>query len=471
MSCFTTAASQGRKSCSTIRRERFSPPPACLSPALNALSSVAVDEYGNIVLSVATAVASDGGTEELPFVARLTANLELDSTFGQGGIAQIDQPVSFYNVNQSLAVQPNGQYVLTFVGLVPGGTSTVDELGLARLNFNGSLDATFGNQGLVLSSIASGPGGIAVQPDGNLVVAANGTDGAGIVARFLGNPQAAAPVATFTKGPDQSVPQGAEAQSVANWATAIDAGPTPTFVVQTTNPSLFAVPPAITPTGTLTYTPAYGAAGGAVVTVTLHGDGVSTPQTFIINVGSNTPWQNPITADDVDGNGAVTPLDALVIINELNANGNHALGQLANPPSGPADYLDVNGDGQVTPLDALTVINFLNAPSLAANSSAAAIGQVTAAAAAAPLVAGSGPSPPTTAVSSLASAAATASGSGVAAGSSISANSWTAPQGSTAGPAPPNQLPASSSPAAFGPGQQRYVVRAPVSLDSEQSEN
>ena len=175
----------------------------------NALSSVAVDEYGNIVLSGAIAVASDGGTEELPFVARLTDNLELDPSFGQGGIAEIDQPVSFYNVNRSLAVQPNGQYVLTFVGLVPGGTGTVDELGLARFNFDGSLDATFGNQGLVLSSIASGPGGIAVQPDGNLVVAANGSDGAGVVARFLGNPQADAPVATFTKGPDQSVPQGA----------------------------------------------------------------------------------------------------------------------------------------------------------------------------------------------------------------------------------------------------------------------
>ena len=48
------------------------------------------------------------------------------------------------------------------------------------------------------------------------------------------------------------------------------------------------------------------------------------------------------------------------------------MGSLPNPPNGPADYLDVNGDGSVTPLDALIVINFLNAQALSSGQSTAA---------------------------------------------------------------------------------------------------
>ena len=69
------------------------------------------------------------------------------------------------------------------------------------------------------------------------------------------------------------------------------------------------------------------------------------------------PWQNTGKPVDVNGDGAVTPIDALVVINYLNAHGQGAL------PSAFAgsNYLDVNGDNQVTPLDALSVINYLNA--------------------------------------------------------------------------------------------------------------
>ena len=71
---------------------------------------------------------------------------------------------------------------------------------------------------------------------------------------------------SFVKGADQSVLQNAPAQSVANWATAISAGPadeagqTLTFsVTGNTNPTLFSVAPAVDATGRLTYTPALGA--------------------------------------------------------------------------------------------------------------------------------------------------------------------------------------------------------------------
>ncbi|MCO8120954.1 dockerin type I domain-containing protein [Stieleria sp. TO1_6] len=79
-------------------------------------------------------------------------------------------------------------------------------------------------------------------------------------------------------------------------------------------------------------------------------------ETFVIEVLENeSPFHNDDNPYDVDGNGNVTPLDALAIINYLNLYG--------PGPVGPGDTgygYDVNGDGQVSALDALLVINFLN---------------------------------------------------------------------------------------------------------------
>jgi hypothetical protein len=70
------------------------------------------------------------------------------------------------------------------------------------------------------------------------------------------------------------------------------------------------------------------------------------------------PWRNPIFALDVNDDQLLTPIDALLIINELNRNGAREL----PPPSGsqPPPYLDANGDNNVSPNDALRVINELN---------------------------------------------------------------------------------------------------------------
>jgi Big-like domain-containing protein/PKD domain-containing protein len=103
---------------------------------------------------------------------------------------------------------------------------------------------------------------------------------------------------SFTKGADQTVLEDAGAQTVANWATAISAGPNETqvltFQVSSNNPSLFSAGPAISSAGTLTYTPASNANGIATVTVTLKDDGgtanggvdASGAQTFTITVGA-----------------------------------------------------------------------------------------------------------------------------------------------------------------------------------------
>jgi uncharacterized delta-60 repeat protein len=335
-------------------------------------NSLLVDGDGDIVVSGTAATSSP--QQSFPYVLRLTPDLKLDPSFGQAGVALLAQA----GLQSDLAEEPDGKYALEFAASTSPSQPFQTTPALARLNQDGSLDTSFGTDGLETGVLANDSDSIAVQADGNLLLVATSTtdffDGVGIVARFLGNPGAVNQAPSFTKGADQSLPQDSGPQSLTNWATAIsqgagDEGQTLNFVVQATNASLFAVPPAISPTGTLTYTPATGVSGAALVTVTLHDSGgtagggsdTSAAQTFIINVGPFSPWQNPISIDDVDANGTVSPLDALIIINEINANGAHTLGALANPPSGPVDYLDVNGDGVVSPLDALIIINDLNA--------------------------------------------------------------------------------------------------------------
>jgi large repetitive protein len=103
---------------------------------------------------------------------------------------------------------------------------------------------------------------------------------------------------TFTAGPDQSALSLLGAQSVPGWAAGISPGPpdesgqSVTFTVTNDNSGLFSVQPAVSPNGTLTYTPAVLAIGSATVTVKAHDDGgnvgpgldTSPPQTFTISI-------------------------------------------------------------------------------------------------------------------------------------------------------------------------------------------
>jgi large repetitive protein len=104
---------------------------------------------------------------------------------------------------------------------------------------------------------------------------------------------------SFTKGADQTVAEDAGPQTVSPWATGISAGPnegsqTVSFVVTNSNNSLFSAQPAVSSSGTLTYTPAANANGSATVTIFAKDDGgtanggvdSSAPQTFTITVTS-----------------------------------------------------------------------------------------------------------------------------------------------------------------------------------------
>jgi hypothetical protein len=101
-------------------------------------------------------------------------------------------------------------------------------------------------------------------------------------------------------------------------------------------------------------------------------------------VTTATPWQNPNNPLDVDGDGSVTPSDALAIINFLNAPGYDPA--LPSNAAAGANYLGVLGSDSVIPEDALQVIDYLNANGVAdvLSPAAATVFDTTSAAATAP---------------------------------------------------------------------------------------
>ena len=101
---------------------------------------------------------------------------------------------------------------------------------------------------------------------------------------------------SFTKGPDVTVAEDSGTTSINGWATNIDDGDpeadqTLSFnIVNNTNAALFAVAPAVSSTGTLSFTPAADAVGTATITLNLSDNGgganTSANQSFDINVTS-----------------------------------------------------------------------------------------------------------------------------------------------------------------------------------------
>lgn len=99
----------------------------------------------------------------------------------------------------------------------------------------------------------------------------------------------------------------------------------------------------------------------AVVTITAQPVGqpaASTSATFEIDVLANeNPYHNTDNPLDVNDDGQVTPLDALLILDAISQN--RGAGPIEEFPL-PGAYWDVNGDGWVTPIDALLILNHIN---------------------------------------------------------------------------------------------------------------
>ncbi len=107
---------------------------------------------------------------------------------------------------------------------------------------------------------------------------------------------------SFVAGPDVVVLEDAGGQTIAGWATAISPGPpdeigqTVAFAVVADDPSLFAVQPALSSSGDLTFTPQPDTAGSAIITITTSDDG----GTALGGIDTGPPVTAAVTIDPVD---------------------------------------------------------------------------------------------------------------------------------------------------------------------------
>lgn len=141
------------------------------------------DEINDLVIQPDGKIVAVG--ESAPFdvlqsharmiVARYNADGSLDATFGNDGI--VTTAVGDQAIANAVALQADGKIVVAG----SGGTSNQTSFVVARYNSNGSLDDSFGNGGIVITSVSSFARlhAVAIQADGKIVAA-----GDAIIIRF-----------------------------------------------------------------------------------------------------------------------------------------------------------------------------------------------------------------------------------------------------------------------------------------------
>ncbi len=141
--------------------------------------SVLIQPDGKIVVTGSATVGGSG----VDFAAvRFQTDGSLDTGFNSVGIATTAIS-SLNDESYAVALQPNGQIVAV------GYAFDATRIGVVRYNANGSLDASFNNDGIQTTEFIAGDHrafGVAIQPDGKIVVVgSNFADFA--VARYLGD--------------------------------------------------------------------------------------------------------------------------------------------------------------------------------------------------------------------------------------------------------------------------------------------
>jgi uncharacterized delta-60 repeat protein len=164
--------------------------PGSLDPSFG---SGGIASSGSGTRLLGTAVQGDGkvvavgetgapGGETL-LVARFTSSGGLDPSFGAGGLVKgpaISGTADAGSIGRGVAIQPDGKIVVVGKNTSSDGFAR-DGLLVERFNSNGSLDTSFGAGGVVnlLTGTSFGDGyAVAVQPDGR-IVATGSADAAG----------------------------------------------------------------------------------------------------------------------------------------------------------------------------------------------------------------------------------------------------------------------------------------------------
>lgn len=142
-----------------------------------------------------------GGTKTDFLALSITEAGLIDSTFGINGRAAINLKVN--DTGLDLAIQSNGRIVL---GGTSGAGFATNDFAICRFNADGSIDSTFGTNGVTLSEISSffsDIEDIALQPDGKIVavgIAASTNNDMGIV-RYKGDDIATGELASGSMEP------------------------------------------------------------------------------------------------------------------------------------------------------------------------------------------------------------------------------------------------------------------------------
>lgn len=111
-------------------------------------------------------------------VMRYSIDGKPDQSFGNNGvvITNLRQYISVDAVKK-VAVQPDGKIIV--VGMSVRSTNTDSDLAMVRYNVNGQLDPTFGNNGIVFTTVGATNYNIAsdikIQPDGKIVTTGTAT--------------------------------------------------------------------------------------------------------------------------------------------------------------------------------------------------------------------------------------------------------------------------------------------------------
>jgi uncharacterized delta-60 repeat protein len=117
-------------------------------------------------------------------LVRYTANGSVDATFGKNGVVTTAFPGNLASAAAAVALESNGDVV---AGGSTAVVSTPTDFALARYTASGTLDTTFGNAGLVTTSIGSSSSAIntlLIQTDGKILAIGNSSEGA-TIARYL----------------------------------------------------------------------------------------------------------------------------------------------------------------------------------------------------------------------------------------------------------------------------------------------
>lgn len=147
----------------------------------NTAEDVKIQPDGKIVIVGQTLNSTNFATSF--FFVRFSGDGSLDNTFDSDGIFVVPQTSSAEPIGaRALALQTDGK----MVAVGEGFTGATLEIAVVRVNSDGSLDSTFGGGGMVFTDIygqADSAEDLAIQPDGKIIVV-GGTSGSAVVARY-----------------------------------------------------------------------------------------------------------------------------------------------------------------------------------------------------------------------------------------------------------------------------------------------